>query len=557
MNLSKSSSKFSWKTNLIIPINHKNSINNLNLSFQQSKHFISPIQTSHAFYSKYSIFNPIPLTKEINLNSQKIQFFAKFILLNRYYSQGKKVSDKYGYDPLYDKRDTRKKQPQKIKIPNYLSAEELFQPSENLELYQVLPKPYIERKELELKNRRNDLQEEEFQLLKHKVALKEINTLTRDVVLMDQMQGNLIGNEFTEEDVLVDAYDEKIERKLNEPFMKDRYHYIIEELQKELFDIQQVMKGYISNQSSEKGSIQKLDYDSIGLKFKAKYLQEIQQWGSSLSLDFEVEYLIRCFASSDFIIKNAKNHEALLSNQFLYMNRQMETLGEKILSLCIELFLEHHYTDIIQGDLTKLRHLMISEKILSETAEALGMKRFYLNPEFEDEGSMVLRSLIGTIFMKLGYESALRIIWEHILPKIIVKSQEKKLSVYYIEHLEQMVKYFGHTIPHYKRHNIPNDQGTYIVGVYINDRLVAEGYGKSVHDAQLDAAVSCYSELMKDKSDAYFLPNYQNKNQAAQDSKKILEKRREQLVLLEEARKSIFLSPNPDTEIHGNLDANV
>eukprot|EP00818_Percolomonas_sp_WS_P001303 CAMPEP_0117440904 /NCGR_PEP_ID=MMETSP0759-20121206/3341_1 /TAXON_ID=63605 /ORGANISM="Percolomonas cosmopolitus, Strain WS" /LENGTH=540 /DNA_ID=CAMNT_0005232705 /DNA_START=82 /DNA_END=1704 /DNA_ORIENTATION=- len=491
---------------------------------------------------------------------QQFSFFQK----RHYRSSGKKVSDKYGFDPLREIRNTRRKQPKRIEKPKYVSTEELFNPTdESQQLYNVVNKEYLQRKQQDKAQRRGDILEEEFELLRHKVALKEINTVTRDVILSDNdQQRAAVATNLDESEIMLDAYNEPIERRDNEPYIKDRYYYILEELKKDLFDIQQVMRGHLSTSTSDvEGEMPHLDYNDIGLNFKPQYLEELDQWGQNIGFDAPVAYLLRCFVSSDFVIKNAKNHEALMSNQFLYMNRQMEALGEKILSLSVELFLERHYSDIVQGDLTKLRHLMVSEQVLSKVAELMGMKRFYLNPEYEDEGPTVLRSLIGTTFMKSGYESCLRMIWDQILPKIIQVSQQKKLTVYYIEHLEYLVKYYAHTIPQYKRHNVPRDNGTYIVGVYVNDRLMAEGYGKSVHDAQLDAAISCYCEIMKDKGDAYFMPNYQDKHTAAEDSKQLLQRRREhQLLLLEEARKQALLESSlkgQDGEVKAHLEAST
>ena len=179
---------------------------------------------------------PKNFLSNLSIHYNKVSLFQK-----RFYkSSGKKVSEKFGFDPYQDVRNTRRRQPQKISQPKYVNTEELFDPSdESQNLFNYTNKDILQRQKQQMENRRSDVIEEEFELLRHKVALKEINTVTRDVILSDQENG--ISAENLDRDSMVDAYNEPIQRGEDEPFIKDRYFHIIEELKKDLFDIQQVM----------------------------------------------------------------------------------------------------------------------------------------------------------------------------------------------------------------------------------------------------------------------------------------------------------------------------
>lgn len=179
-------------------------------------------------------------------------------------------------------------------------------------------------------------------------------------------------------------------------------------------------------------------------------------------------------------------------------NERLEFLGDAILEMIVTEYLYNNYPNP-EGDLTNWRAALVNAKMLAKVANQLKINNHLLlsRGENKDTGRArqyiladAFEALIGAIFLDQGYEKASKFIEKNILkelPEIIdqklykdpkslfqEKAQDDKIG---ITPVYKVIKEWG-----------PDHAKNFIVGVYLDKELIAEGQGVSKQDAQEKAA---------------------------------------------------------------------
>lgn len=179
-------------------------------------------------------------------------------------------------------------------------------------------------------------------------------------------------------------------------------------------------------------------------------------------------------------------------------NERLEFLGDAVLELASTHFLYEKFPDKTEGELTAYRAALVNSVTLSESAAALGMNDYLLlsRGEAKDVGrargvllANAFEALIGAIYLDSGYDAARAFISEHLFPKIddIIKNrlwQDAKSA------LQEKVQNAQGMTPYYSviKETGPDHDKQFVVGVYVNDALLAQGQGKSKQEAEQSAA---------------------------------------------------------------------
>ncbi len=179
-------------------------------------------------------------------------------------------------------------------------------------------------------------------------------------------------------------------------------------------------------------------------------------------------------------------------------NERLEFLGDAVLELISTHFLYEKFPDKTEGELTSFRAALVNAVTLSEVASQIGMNDYLLlsRGEAKDVGrargvllANAFEALIGAIYLDLGYDAARTFISTHLFPKIddIIKNrlwQDSKSA------LQEKVQDAEGVTPYYSVVNEtgPDHDKQFVVGVYIKDKLIAEGSGKSKQEAEQAAA---------------------------------------------------------------------
>ncbi len=110
----------------------------------------------------------------------------------------------------------------------------------------------------------------------------------------------------------------------------------------------------------------------------------------------------------------------------LASNERMEFLGDAILGAVVCERLYHHFPEYLEGDLTKLKSVVVSRQTCAKISEALGLKEFLILGKGMTTNPVVpislladvLESMIAAIYLDGGTEPASRFIVTYIGPEI-------------------------------------------------------------------------------------------------------------------------------------------
>jgi len=210
----------------------------------------------------------------------------------------------------------------------------------------------------------------------------------------------------------------------------------------------------------------------LGLKFKNKDL------------------LTQAFCHRSYLNENPSAH--------LKNNERLEFLGDAVLELIVTEELYEKYPKKPEGELTNWRAALVNAKMLSETANELGLNDYLLlsKGEKKEKGKArqyilanTFEALIGSAYLDLGYKKCHDFIKKNLiakLPEIIEKGLFKDAKSCFQEEAQERT---GIT-PTYKvmREWGPDHSKNFIIGVFLNSELVAEGQGSSKQEAEVEAA---------------------------------------------------------------------
>ena len=178
-------------------------------------------------------------------------------------------------------------------------------------------------------------------------------------------------------------------------------------------------------------------------------------------------------------------------------NERLEFLGDAVLELAITKNLFNSYSNP-EGELTTWRAALVNSKMLSEVSSNLGFNEYLMlsKGESQDVGrarqfilANTFEALIGAIYLDRGFDIAEKFIKNNLLcrlPKIL----EEKLYVDPKSHFQEKAQEKVGITPSYEilEEEGPDHCKSFVVGVYLNEEMIARGKGPSKQAAQVDAA---------------------------------------------------------------------
>lgn len=179
-------------------------------------------------------------------------------------------------------------------------------------------------------------------------------------------------------------------------------------------------------------------------------------------------------------------------------NERLEFLGDAVLELSATRFLFDAYPTKPEGDLTAYRAALVNTYSLAETAEGLGINDMLLlsKGERRDTGrarqiilANAFEAVVGALYLDQGYDAADAFLRTHLFPKLDAIIKDKAYQDAKSRFQEAAQDKEGVT-PSYKtiREDGPDHDREFTVGVYMKEKEVARGLGKSKQDAEQAAA---------------------------------------------------------------------
>lgn len=192
-----------------------------------------------------------------------------------------------------------------------------------------------------------------------------------------------------------------------------------------------------------------------------------------------------------------RSYLQIATNPKLFSNERLEFLGDAVLGMVVGEYLFTLYTEIPEGDLTKLRSRLVNKGILAAVAKQLGIDTFMLMSfgaakSLEAGSDSILgdamEAIIAAIYIDTGIEATRSFIIDTMLPYLL--TYEKKEEENYKSILLEKVQAKGMNHPIYEvlEATGPDHDKVFRISVSVEGRAIAIGVGKSKKSAEQNAA---------------------------------------------------------------------
>ncbi|MBI4185760.1 ribonuclease III [Candidatus Berkelbacteria bacterium] len=184
-------------------------------------------------------------------------------------------------------------------------------------------------------------------------------------------------------------------------------------------------------------------------------------------------------------------------------NERLEFLGDAVLELVTTEFLYRTYPNP-EGELTNWRSALVKGEMLAHVASELGLEPHLLLSRGEKQSTGKARQLIlanafeallGALYLDQGYQATQSFLAEHLLNRLETVLKDRLYIDAKSDLQERTQDRLGMT-PTYSllESSGPDHEKQFVVGVYVNDRLVAQGSGRSKQKAEQAAATEALKQ---------------------------------------------------------------
>ena len=201
------------------------------------------------------------------------------------------------------------------------------------------------------------------------------------------------------------------------------------------------------------------------------------------------------------LLKQAFTHRSYLNENpslALEQNERLEFLGDAVLELAITEYLYKKYPQKTEGEMTALRAALVNSIMLSEIAGELEMGDFMLLSKGEAKSlgkarqyilANAFEALVGAVYLEHGYKKTFGFLKKNLFGKIN-EVIEKKLWIDAKSLFQEKAQEIESVTPLYKvlSESGPDHEKVFTVGVFLENDLIADGYGASKQEAEQDAA---------------------------------------------------------------------
>jgi ribonuclease III len=186
-------------------------------------------------------------------------------------------------------------------------------------------------------------------------------------------------------------------------------------------------------------------------------------------------------------------------------NERLEFLGDAVLDLVVSDLMFTRFPQLAEGEMTRVRAEVVSEKNLAMVARELDLGSFLRLGKGErltggqNKDSLLadaLEAVFGAVYRDGGYD-AVRDVVLNLLSRHIELAVERKRGLDYKTRLQELVQARFGIVPHYllQRASGPDHGKTYQVAVGFNERVFGPGVGRTKKKAEQEAARLALMEL--------------------------------------------------------------
>ncbi len=215
---------------------------------------------------------------------------------------------------------------------------------------------------------------------------------------------------------------------------------------------------------------------------------ELERLYKALNYQFkDPALLIKALTHSSFINETRKKMES---------NERLEFLGDAVISLAVTHILMDKLPEAREGEMSKLRASIVSERGLYHIAMDLGIGSLLLLGKGEEKSggrqkssilADALEAIFGALYLDAGFPKTLEIakdIFSHLI------DDKRKMAHDYKSRLQEATQKMFGTLPEYRvvEEKGPSHRKAFKVALYIEDKFIAESEGNSKKEAEQKVA---------------------------------------------------------------------
>jgi len=218
---------------------------------------------------------------------------------------------------------------------------------------------------------------------------------------------------------------------------------------------------------------------------------EFSELEKSLGINFkDKEILAQSFCHRSYLNENLDFKRG--------NNERLEFLGDAVLELIVSHNLFRNHPNKEEGILTSLRAALVNSKMLCKIAKELNFGDFLLlsKGEKKEKGKArqeilanTIEAFIGALYVDQGYDICKSFVEKHIMPKLeMILANEDFIDAK--SKFQEIAQAKEKITPRYDLLEEwgPDHNKTFVVGAFLEDKLISKGNGKSKQEAEEAAA---------------------------------------------------------------------
>lgn len=208
------------------------------------------------------------------------------------------------------------------------------------------------------------------------------------------------------------------------------------------------------------------------------------------------------------ILKNALTHSSFINESkqaYSANNERLEFLGDAILDAVISDYLFHRLENVEEGQLTKLRSLVVCEHSLMVCANRLHIGSYlYLGKGEENSGGRnrtsiladAMEAVIGAVYIDGGLDASVAFVLR-ILNNTIEDALAGKLYSDYKTEVQERLQVNGEVAILYEveKEEGPDHDKIFYVRLTADNQTIGNGMGRSKKEAEQQAAKSALNKM--------------------------------------------------------------
>jgi ribonuclease-3 len=218
----------------------------------------------------------------------------------------------------------------------------------------------------------------------------------------------------------------------------------------------------------------------------------------------EIEKIFSIKINDKNIIRQSLIHKSwAVENKSSLFNERLEFLGDSVLSLIVTTFLYKKYPQKKEGELSKLKSVLVSKPQLAKWAKELNLGRLvYTSSAEESSGGKnkesilanLFEAILGAVYLDQGIEPCTKFIEENFLNKEIKPEFQDYKSI-----LQEIVQRKYKVLPVYEivKESGPDHDKIFESVVKIGDKILGKGKGKTKKQAEQSCAKVALKKLGK------------------------------------------------------------